>query len=62
MNNRQFLEYLQQELGISATEIALANRKQQPSVTELPIVLWNYGLIDLEKVGQIFDWMEKAAG
>jgi Protein of unknown function (DUF2949) len=61
VNDRQFLEYLQQELGISEAEIALANREQQPSVTELPIVLWNYGLIDLEKVGKIFDWMESAA-
>jgi Protein of unknown function (DUF2949) len=46
--------------GRSETEIALANREQQPSVTELPIVLWNYGLIDLEKLGEIFDWIEKA--
>ena len=60
MNDPRFLEYLQQELGISETEIALANREQQPSMTELPIVLWNYGLIDLEKLGKIFDWMEKA--
>lgn len=59
MNDPHFLEYLQQELGISETEIALANREQQPSVTELPIVLWNYGLIDLEKLGKIFDWIEK---
>jgi hypothetical protein len=61
VNDPQFIEYLQQELGISATEIALANREQQPSMTELPIVLWNYGLIDLDKVGKIFDWMESAA-
>ena len=61
VNDPRFLEYLQQELGISETEIALANREQQPSVTELPIVLWNYGLIDLEKVGKIFDWIERAA-
>lgn len=61
MNDLRFLEYLQQELGISETEIALANREQQPSVTELPIVLWNYGLIDLEKLGKIFDWIERAA-
>ena len=61
MNDPYFIEYLQQELGISETEIALAHREQQPSMTELPIVLWNYGLIDLEKVGKIFDWMEKAA-
>jgi Protein of unknown function (DUF2949) len=61
VNDRRFIEYLQQELGISETEIALANREQQPSVTELPIMLWNYGLIDLEKVGKIFDWIERAA-
>jgi Protein of unknown function (DUF2949) len=61
VNDPYFIEYLQQELGISETEIALAHREQQPSMTELPIVLWNYGLIDLEKVGKIFDWMEKAA-
>jgi Protein of unknown function (DUF2949) len=61
VNDPQFIEYLQQELGISEPEIALANREQQPSITELPIVLWNYGLIDLEKLGKIFDWMEKAA-
>ncbi|MCG9889715.1 MAG: DUF2949 domain-containing protein [Thermosynechococcaceae cyanobacterium MS004] len=28
-------------------------------MTELPIVLWNYGLIDLEKVDKIFDWLER---
>lgn len=61
MNDPLFLKYLQQELGISETEIALASREQQTSVTELPIVLWNYGLIDLEKVGKIFDWIEQAA-
>jgi hypothetical protein len=61
VNDRRFIEYLQQELGISKTEIARAHREQQASVTELPIVLWNYGLIDLEKLGKIFDWMEKAA-
>jgi hypothetical protein len=61
VNDPRFIEYLQQELGISETEIALANREQQPSVTELPIVLWNYGLIDLEKLGKIFDWIERAA-
>jgi Protein of unknown function (DUF2949) len=61
VNDPRFIEYLRQELGISETEIALANREQQPSVTELPIVLWNYGLIDLEKLGRIFDWMEKTA-
>jgi Protein of unknown function (DUF2949) len=61
VNDPRFIEYLRLELDISETEIALANREQQPSVTELSIVLWNYGLIDLEKVGKIFDWIERTA-
>ncbi|WP_404783169.1 DUF2949 domain-containing protein [Altericista sp. CCNU0014] len=61
LNRSRFIEYLQQELGISDTEIALVNRAHEPSVTELPILLWNHGLVDLEKLGQIFDWIESAA-
>jgi hypothetical protein len=56
----QFKQYLQKDLGITDSEIALATRVD-PSVTELPIVLWNHGLIDLEQLSQIFDWMESAA-
>ncbi|HEY9826223.1 MAG TPA: DUF2949 domain-containing protein, partial [Stenomitos sp.] len=58
LENRQLIQYLQQELGIADSEIAVVTRTQQPSITELPILLWNQGLIDLEKLGQIFDWME----
>lgn len=61
MNNPRFLHYLTQDLGLSEAALALATRQQQPTTTELPIVLWNYGLITLEQVGQIFDWMEGTA-
>jgi Protein of unknown function (DUF2949) len=61
VNDPHFIQYLQQELGISDTALALAIRQRQPTTTELPIVLWNYGLISLEQVGLIFDWMEMAA-
>ena len=61
MNDPRFLDYLTQDLGLSEAALALATRQQQPTTTELPIVLWNYGLITLEQVGQIFDWMDGAA-
>jgi hypothetical protein len=57
VNNPRFLAYLQQNLGLSEAALAIATRQQQPTTTELPIVLWNYGLITLEELGQIFDWM-----
>lgn len=56
----QFKQYLQKELGLIDSEIAIVTRFQQPTVTKLPIVLWNHGLIDFEQLVQIFDWMESA--
>jgi Protein of unknown function (DUF2949) len=59
VNNPRFLTYLQQNMGLSESALAITTRQRQPTTTELPIVLWNYGLITLEQVGQIFDWMEE---
>jgi hypothetical protein len=61
VNDPRFLAYLQQNLGLSEAALAIATRQQQPTTTELPIVLWNYGLITLEQLGEIFDWMAEAA-
>ncbi|MGB8699322.1 MAG: DUF2949 domain-containing protein [Thermosynechococcaceae cyanobacterium] len=41
--------------------IALASGDRGASVTELPVSLWNYGLIDLQQLADIFDWIEDAA-
>jgi Protein of unknown function (DUF2949) len=62
VNDPRFLQYLQQNLGLSEAALAIATRRQQPTTTELPIVLWNYGLITLEQLGEIFDWMAEAVG
>ncbi|MGB8698670.1 MAG: DUF2949 domain-containing protein [Thermosynechococcaceae cyanobacterium] len=61
MNDRRFIQYLQQELGITESAIALASRDRRASVTELPVTLWHCGLIDLEQLADIFDWIEEAA-
>jgi hypothetical protein len=56
VNDPQLIHYLQQDLAL-----ALVTRQQQPTMTELPIVLWNHGLISLEQLGSLFDWMEGMA-
>ncbi|WP_404790438.1 DUF2949 domain-containing protein [Altericista sp. CCNU0014] len=61
MNDPYFLHYLTQNLGLSEAALAIATRQQQPTATELPIVLWNYGLITLEQLEEIFDWRSKAS-
>jgi Protein of unknown function (DUF2949) len=60
VNDPQLIAYLQKDLGLSEAALALVSRQRQPTVTELPIVLWNHGLISLEQLGSIFDWMAEA--
>lgn len=56
----RLINFLQSELGISAEAIELAQRYNQPTSSLLPIVLWQYGLISIEQLDQIFAWLETA--
>jgi Protein of unknown function (DUF2949) len=59
--DRQLIEFLQQELLISAEEIGLVLRRQEPTRTQMPIFLWQYGLITIQQLEKIFDWLEHAS-
>lgn len=53
----QFLQFLQEELAIPPTAIEFALRHiDMPSL--LPMILWQYGLVTLPQLNQIFDWLE----
>jgi hypothetical protein len=56
--DRQLIEFLQQELLISAEEIGVVMRRQKPTITQMPISLWQYGLITIQQLEKIFDWQE----
>jgi hypothetical protein len=55
----QLIEFLQQELSISAEEIGLVTRRQETPMPQLPIMLWQYGLITLQQLEKIFDWQDQ---
>jgi Protein of unknown function (DUF2949) len=54
----QLIDFLQQELSVSPEAIALVLR-QKPASAQLPIMLWQYGLITLQQLDKIFDWREQ---
>lgn len=56
--NARLIQFLQEELAIPEKAIAIALRHQEPTATQLPMILWQYGLITLEDLDRIFDWME----
>ena len=51
--------FLQEELSIPSESIQIAIRHEEtPNL--FPMVLWQYGLVSLEQLDQIFDWLETA--
>ncbi len=56
----QLIHFLQQELALSAEEIKLAVLHQEQAPSQLPMILWQYGLITIRQLEQIFDWLETA--
>lgn len=56
----QLIEFLQDDLAISSSSIAIALKHSEQDPGPLPMILWKYGLITIEQLDRIFDWMEAA--
>lgn len=56
----KFIRFLQEDLSISAASIAMAMRQREQDPGPLPMILWQYGLISLEQLDKIYDWLETA--
>jgi hypothetical protein len=53
------LQFLQEELAVSADGLAIAQRSVEQTQGPLPMVLWQYGLITIEDLNRIYDWLEQ---
>lgn len=64
----RLFRFLQEDMGLPAADINTARKLltrlslQQPEqvLNLLPIVLWQYGLVSLEQLDRVFDWLEAA--
>ncbi|MBD2245277.1 DUF2949 domain-containing protein [Nostoc sp. FACHB-888] len=54
----QLVDFLEQELGISGGAISLALRHCEQTPNYLAMTLWQYGLVTVDQLAQIFDWLE----
>ncbi|MCG5059671.1 MAG: DUF2949 domain-containing protein [Limnoraphis sp. WC205] len=55
----QLIQFLRFELAIPASSIAMALRHPEQECGQLPMILWQYGLISLEQLDRVFDWLER---
>lgn len=60
-NTSRFIQFLKQDLAIADHEISVVLRDPDLGKGPLSILLWKYGLITIEQLGQIFDWSEYQA-
>lgn len=56
----RFIHFLQEDLAISTASIAIALRHREQDPGPLPMILWQYGLVTIEQLDQIYDWLEQA--
>jgi Protein of unknown function (DUF2949) len=56
----QLLQFLETDLAIPSNSLTLALRQSEPTPDTLPMTLFQYGLISLDQLARIFDWLEAA--
>ncbi|MGF1485677.1 MAG: DUF2949 domain-containing protein [Prochloraceae cyanobacterium] len=54
----ELIKFLQEELAISNSEIAIVLQKRQNLNDPIPMLLWQYGLVSKEQLQRIFDWFD----
>ncbi|MEH2391515.1 MAG: DUF2949 domain-containing protein [Nostoc sp.] len=54
----QLVHFLKEELHISNGAISLGLRHCEQTPNFLAMTLWQYGLVTLDQLAQIFDWLE----
>jgi hypothetical protein len=55
----RLLQFLQNDLNLSPDAIAMADKLSQRDRGPLSVALWHYGLVTLEQLNIIFDWLER---
>ena len=54
----RLVNFLQEELAIPDASIALAQRQGEQEPNLVVMILWQYGLVTLEQLDRVFDWLE----
>jgi Protein of unknown function (DUF2949) len=54
----KLIHFLQDDLAISSSSMSLALKQVEQNHGSLPMILWQYGLVTIEQLDRIYDWME----
>ncbi len=54
--SKELQDFLLGRLGLSSNALNLGLRQAELEQAPLPIVLWSFGLLNLEQLQQVLDW------
>jgi Protein of unknown function (DUF2949) len=54
----KLVSFLQDDLAISASSMAIVLKQAEHNPGPLPMILWQYGLVTIEQLDRIYDWMD----
>jgi hypothetical protein len=54
----KLLRFLQDDLAISASSMAIVLKQIEHNPGPIPMLLWQYGLVTIEQLDRIYDWMD----
>ena len=57
---QNFVKFLQDDLSMSKDALAIVQKTVEKNVEPVPMILWQYGLVTLEELDRIYDWLETA--
>jgi hypothetical protein len=56
----RLIHFLQEDIAIPASSMAIVFKQIEHNPGPLPMILWQYGLITIEQLNRIYDWIEEA--
>tara|TARA_Y100001968_G_C19201096_1_gene640005 strand:+ start:658 stop:870 length:213 start_codon:yes stop_codon:yes gene_type:complete len=57
--SKSLIKFLKIKLGLSDNDINLGLKQCEIEQAPLPIVLWSFGLLNLEQYQRVLDWQKK---
>jgi hypothetical protein len=55
----KLIHFLQEDIAIPASSMAIVFKQIEHNPGPLPMILWQYGLITIEQLNRIYDWIEE---
>jgi hypothetical protein len=54
----QLISFLHSELAVPDDSLTFASKNDEEDPNILSVILWQYGLLTLEQLEQVFNWLE----